>query len=56
MAVGNEGVPGWAGKVPFEDLKRAMREHRCYFYVGTHPARIPMPYTAKATLNINGKK
>ncbi len=26
------------GKVPFEDLQAAMRDHRVYFYTGTHPA------------------
>lgn len=26
------------GCVPYEDLKAAMREHRAYFYLGTHPA------------------
>lgn len=35
---GNDGVAGNQGKVSFEDLRRAMCEHRAYFYVGTHPA------------------
>lgn len=26
------------GKVSYNDLKAAMRDHRAYFYVGTHPA------------------
>lgn len=34
----NEGIAGWEGKLPYNELKAAMRDHRCYFYVGTHPA------------------
>lgn len=35
---GNEFVLGSYGKVPFEELKEAMRSHAVYFYTGTHPA------------------
>lgn len=30
--------PLWKGQLSFEDLKRAYREHRVYFYTGTYPA------------------
>jgi glycosyltransferase involved in cell wall biosynthesis len=35
---GNEGLEFSTGKVPFERLKQEMRDARCYFYTGTHPA------------------
>lgn len=35
---GNENIDGWIGKTSFDDMKTAMRDHRAYFYVGTHPA------------------
>jgi hypothetical protein len=36
---GNEDIGAWtSGKVPYEDLKKEMRENRVYFYTGTHPA------------------
>jgi len=36
---GNEDSGDFAhGKQSFDDLKRMMREARCYFYTGTHPA------------------
>lgn len=35
---GNDGLRGAKGKVPFEQLKQAMREYACYLYLGTHPA------------------
>lgn len=36
---GNEAAGTWAmGKVSFEELKAAMRDHRAYFCGGTHPA------------------
>ena len=35
----SEKVGSWGmGKVPFEQLKKEMRDARCYFYTGTHPA------------------
>jgi glycosyltransferase involved in cell wall biosynthesis len=33
-----EEVSFGKGKVPFDQLKAAMRDHRVYFYTGTHPA------------------
>lgn len=36
---GNETAGDWAkGAQSYEDLKKAMRENRVYFYTGTHPA------------------
>lgn len=36
---GNEDVPNFGhGKQPFPELQRLMRDSRCYFYTGTHPA------------------
>ena len=35
---GNEEVPFSCGKVEFDQLKQEMRNNRCYFYTGTHPA------------------
>lgn len=36
---GNEGsCDGAHGRVPFDRLKSEMRDSRCYFYTGTHPA------------------
>lgn len=29
---------GVMGKVPFEEMKEALRKGKCYFYLGTHPA------------------
>lgn len=36
--IGSENLPWGHGKVPFPDLKQAMRDNRAYFYTGTHPA------------------
>lgn len=30
--------PLWKGQLSYEDLKKAYREHRVYFYTGTYPA------------------
>src|SRR5690606_21191020 len=39
---GNEGIAEFSkGKVPYEELKNALRTRRVYFYTGTQPA----PYT-----------
>jgi hypothetical protein len=38
LGPGNDGIAGWGGKVDTATLQAAMREHRAYFYVGTHPA------------------
>lgn len=36
---GNEDTGDFSvGKVPYEQLKQELRENRCYFYTGTHPA------------------
>jgi len=35
---GNENVPFSYGKIEFSQLKQEMRNNRCYFYTGTHPA------------------
>jgi hypothetical protein len=34
----NDGILAWTGKATFEEMKAAMRDHRAYFYVGSHPA------------------
>ena len=40
LLIGNgTEASGWgAGKLPYEDMKARLRESRCYFYTGTHPA------------------
>ncbi|MEK6882901.1 MAG: hypothetical protein AABY22_24975 [Nanoarchaeota archaeon] len=38
---GNDKCPFWGGKLTLDELKKALRNHRVYFYCGTHPA----PYT-----------
>ena len=35
---GSEVVTWGKGKRSFEEMKQALRDHRCYFYTGTHPA------------------
>ncbi len=34
----NEDCPEWKGQLGYEELKQAMRDHRVFFYTGTHPA------------------
>ncbi len=35
---GNEGLPWSEGKLSYEQQKQELRNARCYFYTGTHPA------------------
>lgn len=35
---GSEVVPWGRGRVSFDDMRAALRDHRCFFYTGTHPA------------------
>ena len=35
---GSEHLPFGTGKIPFEEMKKCLRDNRVYFYTGTHPA------------------
>ena len=35
---GNEDIPYSGGILPYDDLRKAYRDHRVYFYTGTYPA------------------
>lgn len=35
---GSEGQKFGVGRIPFEEMKQYLRDSRCYFYTGTHPA------------------
>ena len=46
---GNEVCGPYAlGKVPYEDMKQRMRDHRVYFYTGTHPASVTLNFIESA--------
>jgi hypothetical protein len=52
MGPGNEEVHGSIGKGTFDELKEAMRNYRCYFYVGTHPASYTLNFVESACSGI----
>lgn len=35
---GSEAVPWGRGRVSYDDMRAALRDHRVFFYTGTHPA------------------
>lgn len=41
---GSEVVPWGRGKVPYAELKEALRSHRVFFFTGTHPASYTLGY------------
>jgi glycosyltransferase involved in cell wall biosynthesis len=48
----SQELPFGQGKVSYEDLKKAMRDHRVYFYTGTHPASYTLNFMEAMTSGI----
>jgi glycosyltransferase involved in cell wall biosynthesis len=46
---GNEKAGPYAlGKLPYDEIKKRMRDHRVYFYTGTHPASVTLNFIESA--------
>lgn len=42
----------WGGQVPYEEMKRKLREYRAYFYTGTYPASYTLNFIEAAMTGI----